>query len=307
VDILPIDLGGVRVANIHGISYPQREVKENLSLRFKRSNAPGLHIGLLHCNVGNVSDHASYSPCSVEDLEFSGMDYWALGHIHKRSIVKDGNPWIVYPGNTQGRSPKKSEQGEKGAIVVEVEDGHIQNVEFVALDTVRFLEIEIDISNSTDLAAVSHLLTINGEEIRDKNHGRAILVRATLKGRTSAHRLFSDRGTIEGLLAELRTDFEKLSPFLWWESIAYMARQDLDIESIRASAGFSSELLRFSDALRSDDEKYSSFILKNHETLIKGKTFKKTIPSPDLLSSDDIFEEAVNLSLSLLDEKESDW
>ena len=42
-------------------------------------------------------------------------DYWALGHIHKRQIVHE-KPYIVYPGNIQGRQIK--ETGEKGCSLV---------------------------------------------------------------------------------------------------------------------------------------------------------------------------------------------
>ena len=30
------------------------------------------------------------------------FDYWALGHIHKRTILSE-NPPIIYPGNIQGQ------------------------------------------------------------------------------------------------------------------------------------------------------------------------------------------------------------
>ena len=34
-------------------------------------------------------------------------------------------PWVVYPGNLQARSPKPSEQGAKGAYVVTVSAGRV--------------------------------------------------------------------------------------------------------------------------------------------------------------------------------------
>src|SRR5437899_3085210 len=56
---------GVALAQVYGISYGQRDVTENLALRFGRRDVPGLHIGVLHCSVGAQPDSPAYSPCSV--------------------------------------------------------------------------------------------------------------------------------------------------------------------------------------------------------------------------------------------------
>ena len=48
---------------------------------------------------------------TVKDLYEKQFDYWALGHIHKRTILSEDPP-IIYPGNIQGRN--KKEIGVKG-------------------------------------------------------------------------------------------------------------------------------------------------------------------------------------------------
>ena len=154
VEVVPVTRDGVVLARVYGISYGHREVTENLALRFRREEGPGLHIGLLHCNVGDDPAHGRYSPCALSDLERAGMDYWALGHVHKRQILREGGPWVVYPGNTQGRSPKPSERGAKGACVVLVEGGEIRSVEHVDLDRVRFVALEVDVAGVADLGAL---------------------------------------------------------------------------------------------------------------------------------------------------------
>ena len=89
-----------------------------LALGFRRLDAPGLHVGVLHCNVGGQPEEAAYSPCSVADLAAAGMDYWALGHIHQHTRLGEGRPWIVYAGSLQ--AGKSNELGPKGAVVVSV-------------------------------------------------------------------------------------------------------------------------------------------------------------------------------------------
>src|SRR6185295_2474287 len=109
----------------------------------------GLHVGVLHCNVGAQPDHLAYSPCSIADLTAAGMDYWALGHIHRHLRLAEGRPWIVYPGSLQ--AGKSSEVGPRGAVLVEAAGSAVERVDFVELDRIRFMQVEVDISNETDL------------------------------------------------------------------------------------------------------------------------------------------------------------
>ena len=89
---------------------------ENLSLGFRKHPGDPFTVGVLHCNVGGDVRHANYAPCSLADLEASGIDYWALGHVHEPRILRAENPAIVYSGCAQGRNPR--EAGARGCFVV---------------------------------------------------------------------------------------------------------------------------------------------------------------------------------------------
>ena len=149
------------VATVYGISYPRSDVRENLALAFPRkagrSEGTGLRVGVLHCNAGGHAGHAPYAACNLDDLTGAAIDYWALGHVHAREVLCE-DPWVVYPGNLQGRSPHAGERGEKGAMVVDVEDGRVAAVTFRALDRVRFLVSELDVSSASDLGEVESRL-----------------------------------------------------------------------------------------------------------------------------------------------------
>ena len=81
----------------------------------------------------------------MDRLSDKGYDYWALGHVHHREIVRE-LPWIVFPGNTQGRHAR--ETGAKGCMVIEAEPGiGIMSVEFVTTDVARWHHIGIDIAD----------------------------------------------------------------------------------------------------------------------------------------------------------------
>jgi DNA repair exonuclease SbcCD nuclease subunit len=259
VETVPIDRNGNRLATVYGVSYPTRAVAENLSLRFRRTPDPGIHIGLLHCNVGGDRDHEAYSPCSLDDLRQAQMDYWALGHIHKRQVLSPHGPSVVYPGNTQGRSHKPSEMGPKGAMVVTVDGQMVRPPEFVPLDRVRFVGVEVDVARIADLPALSRALMGHAGAARAEHGNRGLLLRAVLKGRGPVHRDLSRPNAVDELLRDLRDAAETDEPFLWWESIRRETQPDLDRSVIRQRGDFASELLRRSEDIRANPESTERF------------------------------------------------
>ena len=90
-------------AVVYGVSYPTREVRHNLVSKLGLVAGGPFTVGLLHANVGSDTGHEAYAPCTLEDLERAGIDYWALGHVHTRAVMRAHGPAVVYPGNPQGR------------------------------------------------------------------------------------------------------------------------------------------------------------------------------------------------------------
>lgn len=259
VTAVPVETGQTRLATVFGISFGRRDMSENLALRFPqgagRDASAGLRIGLLHCSVGDQPDHSPYAPCSLADLTAGAIDYWALGHIHRAAILKEGDPWVVYPGNTQGRSVKPAELGAKGLMLVEAEGTHVRSVDFVPSDSVRFLNLELDLSclpDGADLAGVRSELIQRALALREQNSGSALLVRATLKGRGPQHADLSGAGAREDLLRDLRDTTAAVAPPLWWEDLRDHTAAEIDLEVVRSRDDFTSGLLTRFDQLRAD-------------------------------------------------------
>lgn len=262
VECHPVESNGLRLANVYGISYPRQDVTENLSLRFRRQNGPGLHIGLLHCNVGNNPEHGSYSPCELDDLVRAGMDYWALGHIHKRPSTYPREPWVVYPGNLQGRSPKPSECGPKGAVVVEADPAGIRSVEFVELDKARFVQTRVDVASAGDFAGLRQLLVESGERLREEHGQRDLVVRAVLEGSGDVHSELIE-ARIEELLLDLRREYEHRRPILYWERIVDRSSPEVNLSAIRDRGDFLGEVLRHSESLGADPQQMQAFFAEH--------------------------------------------
>lgn len=136
-----LDIRG-RVVEIVGCSFPELHTGENLAL--KMHGSPGVFtIGLLHCTVSEVAATTEYAPCARADLLGRNIEYWALGHIHLRTVVQEADPCIVYPGDIQGLSPK--EVGEKGAYLVEV-TGERCRLDFRPTQELLWTEVQADIA-----------------------------------------------------------------------------------------------------------------------------------------------------------------
>jgi DNA repair exonuclease SbcCD nuclease subunit len=260
VQSVTVEREGECLATVHGVSYATRETGENLARDFRRSSAHGLQIGLLHCNVGGISGHADYSPCSLQDLAASGLDYWALGHIHRHQVLSRGDPWVVYPGVLQGRSPKPSEQGAKGAVVVRVDAGAVSEVEHVALDHVRFLEVEVDVGACRDFRELEEELGSACQAACDQNPDRGLIVRGRLKGRSALGSELARPGVLDDLLETMRRGSEARTPFVWWESLQGRVRGSLDRSTLRSRDDFVSELLELSESLAADSSRQVDFI-----------------------------------------------
>jgi DNA repair protein SbcD/Mre11 len=136
-------------AVVHGQSFAKRAVLENLSRSYPARRPGYVNIGILHTCFDGKEGHEPYAPCSQADLQMHGYDYWALGHIHKREFLQTGDPWIVFPGNIQGRHVR--EQGPKGCMLVTVDDNQVvSSVEPRWLDVMRWDTCRVDVTGVTD-------------------------------------------------------------------------------------------------------------------------------------------------------------
>lgn len=202
VESVVVERDGRPLAVVQGVSYGETAEQRNLARRFARTDVDAPHVAVLHTNVGEVGEHANYAPCSVDDLRNRGIDYWALGHIHTRQVVLDGSgddPWAHYPGNLQGRSPKGSEQGPKGASVVTVEGGRIRPPEHVTLDRARFADVPVDVTGLTTLGEVERALAGGADDAIAAADGRLVVLRGRLTGRGPVHHDLARVGALDEL------------------------------------------------------------------------------------------------------------
>jgi len=225
---------------IHGQSYANRDVYENLAIAYPDPVPDMLNIGILHCLISGADGHLPYAPCTLDELAARGYDYWALGHVHKYGVLRK-KPHIVYSGCSQGRHIRES--GEKGCVLVEVEDDEIRT-EFVPLNVLRWTEVKADVSNAQNIeqAAIAFGEALS-REMSDLN-GMNACVRAVLTGRCPAHgRLSLDP---EAVSANVRAIASEVSGGkVWIEKVKLQTRPAIDFDSIAQSDTPQGELMRY--------------------------------------------------------------
>ena len=135
------------IVEIIGVSHSKKETYDNLTAGI-RGSSRRFTIGVVHCDV-NGDPKSKYSPVRLNEMLGNRVDYWALGHIHKSEILST-EPYVVYPGNTQGRDP--TESGPKGAYLITVIDDKVVKADFFETYDVLWQDINIVIDDEMNLS-----------------------------------------------------------------------------------------------------------------------------------------------------------
>ncbi len=225
---------------LHGQGFYARAVTDDLSVAYPQPEPHLLNIGLLHTSVDGREGHEPYAPCSRDGLLLKGYDYWALGHVHRREILHR-EPWIVFPGNIQGRHVR--EVGPKGCTLVTVQGDQIISATHRDLDVLRWAVCNVDVSGAaTADDVVDHVRQALERELAASG-GRPLAVRVRLLGACKAHGELAahhERWTNE--IRTVATDVGNGT--LWIEQVKLHTHAQADLDQMLARDDAMGDLLR---------------------------------------------------------------
>lgn len=177
--------GDIPIA-VHGLSFAQPHAPESLLPRYRPPLPGAVNIGLMHTSLSGSVGHDPYAPCSVADLQGSGFRYWALGHVHQRSVAGlaggDGGCAIVMPGMPQGRDI--NEAGPKSATLVTIGDDRSVSLEERATGVAQFERVGVDLSGADDWRAVVRAVAGALERARAAAVSEHLVARLAVTGAT---------------------------------------------------------------------------------------------------------------------------
>ena len=121
--------------SIYGMSYHNREIRENIYDNLTPDNEERINILMAH---GGDETHG---PINFQSLNDSGFDYIALGHIHKYS--EPINNYAIYPGSIEPLDI--NETGAHGYVYGEItKTGRL--IEFRSIAKKRCIHYELDVT-----------------------------------------------------------------------------------------------------------------------------------------------------------------
>ncbi|HEY3500804.1 MAG TPA: DNA repair exonuclease [Polyangiaceae bacterium] len=241
---------------VHGQGFPRAAVDVDMTARYPAPVAGTFNVGLLHTALEGREGHAPYAPCRLSTLVDHGYQYWALGHVHGHEVVARA-PWVVYPGNLQGRHAR--ETGAKGAVVVDYEGGRVTSVEHRPLDVVRWARCEVDASRAQTLDDVAEAARLSLLEASRAAGPRLLATRVRITGASAAHaalRAEPERATAFVRAAALDVE----SGAVWIEKVELATRPPgEDLLDLLGGAGPLGYLLKEVEGLRADPQGLAAF------------------------------------------------
>jgi len=200
---------------------------EDLATVFPATEGRVAEVALLHTQVvdspGSAA-HQSYAPSQLDGLRASGHDYWALGHVHKRSVLCE-HPGIHYPGNLQGRT--HGERGAKGCLLVDVHPGTPPDVEFKKLAPIQWEDLEVrDPSEATTLDALLEMISEGWDGVTARETETDWIGRIRISGSTPLWRELSQDDDQNHLRDELGYRLGLLDLTLQFGSLYPVVRPD---------------------------------------------------------------------------------
>ncbi len=138
---------------VYGASFCAPTLYSSLLSGFKADKTDRIQLMVLHADVNSDSP---YNPVAYDEIEGTGLDYIALGHIHSFSgIQRRGQVHYAYPGVLEPGG--FDETGECGVIYGDVYKGGL-SLSFYPVSARQYQDLTVDITGCLSDADVIELL-----------------------------------------------------------------------------------------------------------------------------------------------------
>ncbi len=305
---------GKNIAVVHGISHATVRESRNLAKAFTRLStddcAAIFQLGVLHCTLEGESKADRYAPCSLEDLQNTELDAWALGHVHERRIISE-KPFVAYSGNTQGLHI--NETGIRGCLQVSVTptniDGNSKNSfdiesKFHSLSPVIWASIEVRVDDAEHLDQVEQL-TLQGIEqvvLHTDPQCTALIVRVRLIGRSELEHVLRKQDIVDDLVERIRKQVPAM-PYIWLKDIVINITAIQPLDTLSKRDDLLGETLRLAKDIENDNDKLQNFVQTSLAPLLTHSKAKQILQVPTDEQAKELLEEAQRLCVDMMESR----
>lgn len=298
-----LEKNGRALAVIHGVSHARAKEGRNLALLFARdARHDCFQLGVLHCTVEGENKTDRYAPCSLADLRGTGLDAWALGHVHEGRTLCE-TPFVAYSGNAQGLHV--NEPGPRGCLLVTATPqagNYACAAAFLRLGPVQWEKLDLDLEGVEHLDEVERRLAHcleNAAEATDPGC-EALMVRVVLRGRTGLDALLRDPSGQEDL-SERLSHLSAGTPGVWLKDLRVETRPMADRAEYLQREDLLGETLRLARRMDESQEAMREVAQAALAPLYGHSRLRKVLPPPDEAQMRALLQEAERLCMDLLE------
>jgi exonuclease SbcD len=244
------DRSGQQVGIVTTVGHTTDQETTDLSRLLPRPAGELPEVGLLHTQVHSsvgARDHHPYAPSELTYLLRAGYDYWALGHVHVRQRLSEDPP-IWYSGSLQGKS--HTDDGERGALLVDLSDRAAPAVSFRSLAPVRWDTLDVDrLEQVSSLDELERQVQLTWQAHRERDPGTSgteWMARVALVGPCPMWAELRTSENLDLLSEELREILGVLDVVVITDAV----RPVMPIEEHRARTDVLGQALRLSESVR---------------------------------------------------------
>lgn len=308
------------IAKIIGKSYKHRSEKEKIYEDYLLDNDV-FNIAMLHTAL--EGDNKNYIPCTSQELEaVPNIDYWALGHIHKQSIINNTKPIIAYSGIPQGRD--MGEQGVSGVYYVEVCKKDVIHMEFLPISTVVYKQVELIIGDDKKIQNYSDLLQAINDKVSSLScelpkisiklkslkaelveNFKGYIIRLVIRGRTDMHNKITHmtEEDYKQLLENINEEICSQKYFMWIDSIIFRTSIPMqNFEELKLQNPIFKDLEEVIELYTTDAE-FKNELVKNWGSIWKEQIFTENIEVDKFDFDEETISDIISQAKELLIEK----
>ncbi|WP_027623190.1 metallophosphoesterase family protein [Clostridium lundense] len=311
---------GNLICRIIGQSYIKKAEEKRIYINYKSliKEDGTYNIALLHTQMDNVK--SNYVPCSIVELkEIKNINYWALGHIHKASVLNEESPFIGYPGIPQGYDFGEDNSG--GFFYVQVDENSYTSIKFIHCSPVILKKVNINISQDKEnipetIDDLEELIIKKSEEVINSNDvlnlpvrenhkeftKKGYIVKWILTGNGDIHNLLKlkEEDVISYLKESLNNKLCFLEVPIWTEDIDIQTKRIIDNEELEKNSLYK-EIKSVKELCFANDE-YRKHIIKTFGRIWTNKT-EEECDDLEISLNEDKYNEIIEKAFVLIKEK----